>query len=202
MSDDKYHNGNKSNSTLPITVGETRPIIKHIPRSRSISFFRNTNTNTNNTSKKNDKALSSADLQYHSFIAEERRKFISQDSLVKATRSDPIDCLQQIRVNIATEISSLLFQRMEMEKYGIDTSQISMRRIGALETLAELELKLSEKVSVNLKGERMQKIFSLWIDIMRNVAQEVLPPESIDLFFNRFATAMEGWEEKASDLLR
>ena len=70
--------------------------------------------------------------------------------------------------------------------------------------LAKIELKIREadRDSINLGSEKMQKIFALWVEVMREVAQEVLPPEFMDLFFSKFSSAMEDWEEKAQNVLR
>ena len=109
-----------------------------------------------------------------------------------------------IKLAMAREASSLHFQRIETEKHGSDTSQISMRRVEVLDKLAKLELKALEanRDSINLSSDNMQKVFKLWIETIRELAVEILPPELFDLFFNRFSTAMEGWEERAESTLR
>ena len=38
--------------------------------------------------------------------------------------------------------------------------------------------------------------------MMREVAADTLTPEQIDLFFNRFSTKIEGWEDRAADAVR
>jgi hypothetical protein len=156
--------------------------------------------------RKVERMPTTSDLQYHALMSEEKGRFLDSDPIVLAIgRSDPADKnLQRIKLEIARESASLHFQRIEMEKHGKDTSQISTRRIDALERIARLELKIKEadKDSVSLGGEKMQKIFMLWVETMREIATEVLKPEEMDLFFNRFATAMEGWEEKAQNVLR
>jgi len=156
--------------------------------------------------RKVERMPTTSDLQYHAINSKKKQGFIATDPLVQAIeqRVDAPANLQRIKLEIAKEIASLHFQRVETEKYGRDTSQISSRRIDALERLAKIELKIREidKDSINLGSEKMQKIFVLWVEVMREVAAEVLPPEAMDLFFNRFATAMEGWEEKAANVLR
>jgi hypothetical protein len=145
-------------------------------------------------------------FEYHQKMAVEKEGFISSSPLVVAveTGGDSNANLQRIKLEIAQEVSSLHFQRLALEKMGKDTSQISVRRVDCLGKLAKLELQIKEsnKDSVNLSSDKMQKIFSLWVEIMREVAQECLPPEVMDLFFNRFATAMNDWEEKAQNALR
>ena len=147
------------------------------------------------------------DLEYHSKIALEKQKFIDTDPLVGLIETNPNDTLallQRIKLEVAREAAALQFQRIESEKYGRDASGISVKRVKALEEIARLELKLRQvdQDSINLHSEKMQKIFSMWVEIMREVALEVLPPELLDMFFNRFATEMQDWEEKAQNSLR
>jgi len=156
--------------------------------------------------RKVERAPTVSDLEYHALMAEERQKFIGSDALVKAIEEhgDALGILHLIKKEVAREAASLHFERIETEKRGRDTGQVSTRRVEALKKIADIELKIKEidSESVNLSSERMQKVFSLWVETMREVAQEILPQETLDLFFNRFATAMDGWEERAANKLR
>lgn len=132
--------------------------------------------------------------------------FIASDPLTldieKGTSS--VTVLQRIRLEVSKEIAAIQYQRIELDREGKDTTNVSLKRINALERLAKIELKvkLLEHDSINLSSEKMQKLFMLWVETMREVASEVLPPEAVDLFLNRFATAMDGWEKKAEEALR
>ena len=156
--------------------------------------------------RKVERMPTTSDLEYHALMTEEKMRFTESDPLVKAVESncDTLTILHRIKLDIAREQSAIHFQRIENEKRGVDTSQVSSRRIDALERLARVELKIRETdwESINLGSEKMQKIFELWIDIMREVAQEVLPSEFMDMFFSKFSIAMEDWEEKAQNVLR
>ena len=147
-----------------------------------------------------------SDLQYHALISEEKAKFIDSDAVVQATRgaADPAQVLRLIRAEVAKEAAALHFQRIENEKYGKDTAQTSTRRIDALTKIAHIELEIKKLGSdaLDLRSEKFQKVFTLWIEIMREVASDTLTPEQIDLFFNRFSTKIEGWEERAADAVR
>lgn len=146
------------------------------------------------------------DLTYHAEMAEERQKFISSDPLVKRIEenADVLGILRLIKLEVAKEAASLGFESLEQSKRGKDMGQLTSRRVEALKRIADIELKIKEidAEAINLSSERIQRIFALWVEVMREVANEVLPPESIDLFFNKFATAMEGWEERAGNALR
>lgn len=158
--------------------------------------------------RKVERAPTVSDLQYHAIMAQKRQDFIKSDPLVKVLedgKADVLDVLTVIKKEIAVETASLTFERLENEKRGRDTGQLSTRRIEALKKVAEIELKIKEidGESVNLSSERMQKVFALWVEVMRESATEIdMPEELLNLFFNRFATKMEGWEERAANGMR
>jgi hypothetical protein len=56
--------------------------------------------------------------------------------------------------------------------------------------------------SIDLYSEGVQKVFTMWVGAMREVAIEVLTPKMIDKFFNLFAIKMKGWEKKAQRKLK
>jgi hypothetical protein len=193
----------KSNGTKPLTETENKTALLSLVPPK---FDPNPKRVVSRNSSGKIVTTPVEDYEYHQKMALERERFISNSPLVVAVdnKGDPTSNLQRIKLEIAQEVASLHFQRLALEKTGKDTSQISVRRIESLGKLAKLELQIkeSDRDSVNLSSDKMQKIFSLWVETMREVAQECLPPEVMDLFFNRFATAMGDWEEKAQDSLR
>ena len=87
---------------------------------------------------------------------------------------------------------------------GKDITTVSGRRIDALKKIADMEMEM-RKVGfdqLDVYSEKFQKILKLWIGMIEAVAQDILEPEQLDLFFNRLSSEMEGWEEKAADLVR
>ncbi len=146
------------------------------------------------------------DLAYHAQMSEEKTKFISDDPVVKALsgRVDSAQLLATLRAEIAKEAAALHFTRIEAEKYGKDTAQTSTRRIDALTRIAHIELEIKKLAPdmIDVRGEKFQKIFAMFIEYLKETAQETLTPEAIDLFFNRFSTKMDGWEDRATDLIR
>jgi hypothetical protein len=156
--------------------------------------------------RKVERMPTTSDLQYHAAISEEKARFIDSDAVVQATQgsSDAAQVLKLIRSEVAKEAAALHFQRIENEKFGKDTAQTSTRRIDALTKIANIELEIKKLGSdaIDLHGEKFQKVFALWIEMMREVASDTLSPELIDLFFNRFSTKIEGWEERAADAVR
>ncbi len=144
------------------------------------------------------------DLIYHAEMIRQKTAFINADPLVRSTgeRQESIETLQRVKEEIARESAALHFQRIEEEKYGKDTSQMSSRRIAALREVAHLELEIRRlgATMIDLKGEKFQKIFAFFLETVRAAAGDVLSPEMIDLLFNRLETKLEGWEEKAQNL--
>lgn len=156
--------------------------------------------------RKVERMPTTSDLEYHAEIADTKQQFIEQDKLVQAARrnADAQQILALIKEEVAVEAASLHFQRLENEKYGKDTSQNSSRRIDALTKIANIELEIKKLggATIDFKSEQMQKVFAFWIETIRDITQETLTPEQIDVFFNRLETKLQGWEEKASDLIR
>lgn len=156
--------------------------------------------------RKVERMPTTSDLQYHALMSEEKARFIDADDVVTASRNgaDAAHMLKLIRAEVAKEAAALHFQRIENEKYGKDTSQNSTRRIDALTKIANIELEIKKLGSeaIDLRHPKFQRVFALWIEMMREVASETLTPELIDLFFNRFSTKIEGWEDRAAEELR
>jgi len=145
------------------------------------------------------------DIKYYEETLEERTDFIKNDSVVKsASGGDPIALLVTLKSEVAREAASLGYQRLLLEQMGKDITAVSGRRIDALKKIADIEMEM-RKIGfeqINVYGEKFQKIFKLWIEAIRSVAEETLSPEELDLFFNRLQTELDGWEAKAADLVR
>jgi hypothetical protein len=155
--------------------------------------------------RKVERMATTSDLEYHAKISEQRAAHVAQDAVVRAAQAhaDSSDMLLMVKIEVAKESAVLQHQRLETEKLGRDISQISSRRIDALSKIASIELEI-KKIGANvidLKSEKMQRVFKYFIGQLKEVAGETLPPEAIELFFNRLSTALEGWEDKCSDLV-
>ena len=145
------------------------------------------------------------DLEQYEATVEERELFIANDPVVRsAAGRDPVTLLGTLKAEVAREAAALVYQRIENEKMGKDISQVSGRRIDALKKIADIEMEI-RKIGfdqLDVHSEKFQRVFKLWIETIRSVAEHTLNPEQLDLFFNRLSTEMEGWEEKAEDLVR
>lgn len=156
--------------------------------------------------RKVERMPTTSDLQYHAAMSEEKARFIDNDAVVSASRggADAATVLKLIKAEVAKEAAALHFQRIENEKYGKDTAQTSTRRIDALTKIANIEMEIKKLGSeaIDLRHPKFQRVFALWIEMMREVASETLTPQQIDLFFNRFSTKIEGWEDRAAEEIR
>ena len=134
-----------------------------------------------------------------------RDEFVASSDLVKAVeqRKDAADMLHNIKMELAKEAARLKFMQSESESRGdTDTSAISLRRIKTLREIVNIEASISRMGvnSIDLKGEKFQKIFVFFLQCIREAAVEILDPEQVDLLFNRIETRLEGWEERAQGL--
>lgn len=157
--------------------------------------------------RKVERMPTTSDLEYHAEMSEEKQRFIEQDPVVIAATKGKIEAthiLRLIRTEIAKEAAALHFQRVENEKFGKDTSQNSSRRIDALTKIANIELEIKKlgPSAIDPTSEDFQRIFTMWVDAIKDVAAETLSPEQVDLFFNRLSTKLEGWEERVANAAR
>jgi isopropylmalate/homocitrate/citramalate synthase len=146
------------------------------------------------------------DLAYHAEMQQRKAEFIDSDVIVGSIggRKESAERLQALQLEIAKEAASLLFSRIDIEKYGKDSTQVSSRRIAALREVASIELEIKKLgvAGIDLSSERFQRVFAFFIETLKEAASEVLTTEQLDLLFNRLETKLDGWETKAQDLVR
>lgn len=145
------------------------------------------------------------DLERYAASAGEREEFIANDPIVRAASTkDELVLLNTLKQEVAREAAALAYQRRLNEQMGRDISQVSSRRIDAIKKIADIELEM-RKIGIDqidVYGEKFQRIYKLWIETIQGIAAQMLTPEQNDLFFNRLSTEMDGWEDKAADLVR
>lgn len=137
--------------------------------------------------------------------SQERQEFIANDPVVKSSGGkDSVAILMALKLEVARETASLAYQRLLNERAGKDISQVSSRRIDALKKIADIELEM-RKIGVDqidVYGEKVQKLFNFWIELIKSAAAETMSQQQADLFFNRLTSILDGWEEKAEELVR
>ncbi len=138
----------------------------------------------------------------------ERKAYIENHPLlkshaVKASGNSALDALNLIKHQLALEAASLEFYRSQLELKNGDTTQVSGKIVTAWAKVADLELKIKkEGVTVfDPKSPHVQRVFGFWLEVIKDVMgdmakEKVLTAEVMDLFFNKFSLAMEGWEDR------
>lgn len=138
--------------------------------------------------------------------ARERKEYVSNHKLIrdqepKVTGNSTVDTLNQVKFQLIREAVSLEFTKADRDERGLDTSQISAKVISAWKQVAAIELDIKKQgvTILDPNSEEVQRIFRAWTDTMRSVMVEMvkegsLSVEAMDLFFNKFSGAMEGWE--------
>lgn len=147
-----------------------------------------------------------AQLAYLARMQEAELQFVEEDPLVQAARgsADATEVIRLALIRVAQNAASLEFQRIELQKRGEDTSALIGRHTKVIKEISLLQAQLRELGSQTLdpRSEAFQRVFKLWIDRMKIVVLEVMTPEQADLFFTKFMTSMENWEEQAESVLR
>lgn len=157
--------------------------------------------------RKPDPMTADALVKYHAELARQQAAHIDNDPLVQATHTgkESAEMLRLVRQRLARIQAALEFRRIEDERVGgKESANILRLQTGTLRELAAIELKIKEMGvdTLDLRGEPMQKVFSLLVSRIQGVASDVLPKAQFDLFFNQLETALEGWEDEAESLLR
>jgi hypothetical protein len=149
--------------------------------------------------------LTQEEIDENEILAQEREAFIASDLVVQnCNKRDPIALLNALKMEVAREQASMAFQRVINERNGRDSSGNSGKRIDALKKIADIELEM-RKIGVDqidVYSEKFQRVFKFWIEMIQAAAVATLGPEQSDLFFNRLTSEMEGWEDKAAEIVR
>lgn len=108
---------------------------------------------------------------------------------------------------LATEITSLEFERKEAERKGEDTSNISSKRVRAIKTMTDAWLKKREKVdsgTIDMEGVAFKTLFSFMLETVRGaMGDSGMRPEHIETVFAKLSKRLaDGWAEDAKARMR
>jgi len=108
---------------------------------------------------------------------------------------------------LATEITSLEFERKEAERKGEDTSNISSKRVRAIKTMTDAWLKKREKVdsgTIDMEGVAFKALFSFMLETVRGaMGDSGMRPEHIETVFAKLSKRLaDGWTEDAKARMR
>lgn len=138
--------------------------------------------------------------------AQERKEYVANHPLIRGqeprvTGNSTVDTLNQVKYQLVREAVSLEYTRTDRDTRGLDTSQLSAKIISAWKQVVAVELDIKKQgiTVLDPNSEEVQRLFRAWTDTMRTVMVEMVKEESLtvegmDLFFNKFSSAMEGWE--------
>ena len=131
--------------------------------------------------------------------------FFESDDLLKqiAKGVDGDDVLHLVMMGFAQEAASLQFERIEAERQGKETSQLSIRRINALKAIGETWIKRKEQLAgklIDLESPAFARLFSFILETFREVMQTAsVPRDQAETVFVELSNRMgdDSWEEEA-----
>ena len=145
------------------------------------------------------------DLELYEQQAEELEQVIAEDPVVKnSAGKDSLVLLSTLKAEVAREAAVLAYQRTRLQRQNKDVTSVSRNRIDALKKIADIEMEM-RKIGfdqIDVHSEKLQRVFKLWIDLIKEAAIDTLDEKAADLFFNKLTSVMEGWEEQAEELVQ
>lgn len=132
--------------------------------------------------------------------------YLHDDDLLDVVQKNPeaSTVLDYVMVGLAEEASSLGFERGEAERNGQPTSQISMRRIGALKAVGDSWLKRKEQIAaggVDLESTAFRKLFKFIMDTFRETLSEdaKVRDEMVETIFTSLSRRLDddNWTREA-----
>lgn len=130
-------------------------------------------------------------------IVKDKADHFKQDALMRAVTDNPesTEVLYATIRAVATECSSLEFERHEKERKGEDTTMISNRRIAALTKIGDTWLKRMDQVmakGIDLQSPAFGAVFGFIMQTMRDSLEGTdIPPDRIQLAFTKFSQRVE-----------
>ncbi len=132
-----------------------------------------------------------------SAIKSRKKDVLDKDEVVSVAKSTPesADILTKVIAGIAEESASLYFERLEAERKGESTSQISMRRVQALKAVGDTWLKKKEVLAstgVDLESPAFKIIFTHIAETFRQACDIAgVRPEMSESVFAEFGRLVD-----------
>jgi hypothetical protein len=133
-----------------------------------------------------------------------RRQALSNDDLLEVVKANPESAfvLDYVMLGIAEEAAALGFERTEMERRGQPTSQVSVRRIGALKAIGDSWLKRKDQIAsqgVDMDSPAFKRLFGY---IMETFKESLVAagerPEMIETVFAGLSKRLDAdWQREA-----
>lgn len=139
-----------------------------------------------------------------------KQAFFDNDPLLKQIEenAESEDTLLLVMRGHAQEAVSLEFERVEAERNGRETSQLSIRRVNALKALGDTWIKRKEQLSgktIDMDSPAFGRLFSFMLDTFREaMLAGNVPRDQAETVFARLSDRMndETWETEAHNKMK
>lgn len=133
-----------------------------------------------------------------------RRQAMNDDDLLEVVKANPESAavLDFVMVGIAEEAAALGFERQEMERRGQPTSQVSVRRIGALKAIGDSWLKRKDQIAaqgVDMDSPAFRRLFTYIMETFKEALTSAGErPEMIETVFAGLSKRLDAdWQREA-----
>lgn len=137
-------------------------------------------------------------------VMKQRKAALMEDDLLEVVKSNPESAavLDFVMVGIAEEAAALGFERNEMERRGQPTSQVSVRRIGALKAIGDSWLKRKDQIAsngVDMDSPAFKRLFTYIMETFKDtLAAAGERPEMIETVFAGLSKKLDAdWQREA-----
>jgi hypothetical protein len=137
-------------------------------------------------------------------VADARDDHITTNPLVSSAKDNPEGdaVLDAIVIAMAEEAAAVEFERMEAERHGEPTSNISAKRARILKGMADTYLKRREKMDslIDLDSPAFQALFALILETFKDsMLAAGTRPEHVETIFAKLVASLgdEGWKQDA-----
>jgi hypothetical protein len=143
-------------------------------------------------------------------IVRAKQDHLDSDLLVREVQRDSNgdQVLDQVLFGMALEAASIEFERMEAERHGQDTVNISAKRVRALKSMADTVLKKKQIAAggmIDLDSPVFRALFTLMLGTFKGaMTQAGARPELVETTFTNLVKALEdpGWKEDARQKMK
>jgi hypothetical protein len=143
-------------------------------------------------------------------LLNEKARVMSEDQVLQTATDSPesSDVLHQVMIGLADEAASISFERKEAERKGEPTSQLSVRRVNALKSVAETWLRRKDQLVnqlIDMESTGFHTLFQLIVETFKGALEDSeVHPEMIKVVFARFSKKVgsEEWKAEAKARMR
>lgn len=143
-------------------------------------------------------------------ILKRKQALLDVDPILMVAQKDPdsSDMLHQVVLALGNEAASIGFERLEAERKGEETSQISGRRISALRAMADTWLKRKEQLvsrGVDMDSPAFKALFKYIAETMKgSMDASGMRAEAVEAIFAKFGKVVDSdeWAVEAKNRMK